>query len=179
MKRLFYQLRSYQERYNSRSAEVERFCQLIEMSERCACRDYFDPGHLTGSAWVVDESSSRVLLLHHGKLKRWLQPGGHADGEFDLASVALRETREESGLTRLSLVNEAIFDIDIHQIPSRGSEPAHLHFDVRYLVRADSSEQLVLSHESRDLAWIEVEQLQQYTTEESVLRMARNAIGCL
>ncbi len=156
---------------------VWRFQTLIDTSDRCAFRDYFNPGHLTGSAWVVDESGGRVLLLHHGKLNRWLQPGGHADGDFDLARVALRETQEESGLTRLQLIDSEIFDLDIHEIPARGAEPAHLHFDVRYLIRADSSEELVLSDESHALAWIELVNLERYTTEESVHRMARKFAG--
>ena len=167
------QLRTYQENHPLRESEVARFEKLIADSERCAFRDHFVPGHLTGSAWVVDESGERVLLLHHGKLNRWLQPGGHADGDFDLARVALRETQEESGLTRLQLIDSEIFDLDIHEIPARGAEPEHLHFDVRYLIRADSSEDLILSDESHALAWIELERLEQYTTEESVLRMAR------
>jgi 8-oxo-dGTP pyrophosphatase MutT (NUDIX family) len=114
-----------------------------------------------------------VLLLHHGKLNRWLQPGGHADGDFDLARVALRETEEESGLTRLRLIQSEIFDLDIHEIPPRGTEPAHLHFDVRYLIIADSAERLVLSDESHAVEWVELSRLNEYTTESSVLRMAR------
>lgn len=166
------------ERKNSLCGDiVERFGALISASDRCAFRDYFDPGHLTGSAWVVDESGQRVLLLHHGKLNRWLQPGGHADGDFNLARVSLRETQEESGLTRLQVIDSEIFDLDIHEIPARGIEPAHLHFDVRYLIRADSSEELILSDESHALAWIELAKLEQYTTEESVHRMARKFVG--
>lgn len=92
-------------------------------------------GHLTGSAVVIDPSRSATLLIHHRKLGLWLQPGGHADGEGDLGLVALREAEEETGLTGLSLVTPAI-DLDIHEIPARGDEPAHLHLDVRYLVLA-------------------------------------------
>jgi len=173
LQKLAAQLVEY-ERYNSLCGEiVSRFETLVATSDRCAFRDHFAPGHLTGSAWVVDESGARVLLLHHGKLDRWLQPGGHADGDFDLARVALRETQEESGLTRLQVIDSEIFDLDIHEIPARGVEPAHLHFDVRYLIRADSSEDLILSDESHALAWIELANLERYTTEESVHRMAR------
>jgi 8-oxo-dGTP pyrophosphatase MutT (NUDIX family) len=92
-------------------------------------------GHLTGSALVVEPTSRQVLLLHHAKLRRWLQPGGHADGEGDLGRVALREATEETGLEGLRLVRPAI-DLDIHEIPARSDEPAHLHLDVRYLVLA-------------------------------------------
>jgi len=177
VRHLIVQLEDYQRRHNPGREVVGRFETLVAASDRCADRDHFDPGHLTGSAWVVDESGERVLLLHHGKLDRWLQPGGHADGDFDLARVALRETQEESGLTRLQVIDSEIFDLDIHEIPARGVEPAHLHFDVRYLIRADSSEDLILSDESYALAWIELANLERYTTEESVHRMARKFRG--
>lgn len=173
VRQLIAQLDDYQRHQESYREVVERFQTLMAASNRCAERDHFDPGHLTGSAWVVDESGGQVLLLHHGKLNRWLQPGGHADSDFNLARVALRETQEESGLTRLQVIDSEIFDLDIHEIPARGAEPAHLHFDVRYLIQADSGEDLILSDESHALAWIELANLERYTTEESVHRMAR------
>lgn len=92
-------------------------------------------GHLTGSALVVDADGRRTLLLHHAKLDRWLQPGGHADGDGNLAAVALREADEETGIEGLRVVTPAI-DIDVHTIPERGDEPEHLHLDVRFLVLA-------------------------------------------
>ncbi len=75
--------------------------------------------------------------MHHRKLHRWLMPGGHCDGEPDARSVATREIAEETGLISYSLIQDAIFDIDIHEIPARGDIPAHLHFDIRYLFEAD------------------------------------------
>jgi hypothetical protein len=94
------------------------------------------PGHFTGSAWLVDRTGQRVLLTHHRKLDRWLQLGGHADGDGDLAGVALREAEEESGLTDL-VVEPEIFDLDRHVIPARGNEPEHWHYDVRFVVCAN------------------------------------------
>jgi 8-oxo-dGTP pyrophosphatase MutT (NUDIX family) len=146
---------------------------LVSNAERCAWRDNFVPGHVTGSAWIVNQRRDRALLLHHGKLNRWLQPGGHADGEFDLASVAFREASEETGLRSIALVRPTIFDIDIHFIPARKDEPDHLHFDVRFLFSADDTEPLVMSEESRDVQWVLLSQLTVLTREESVLRMAR------
>ena len=96
-------------------------------------------GHLTGSAVVVSADGGRVLLLHHRKLGRWLQPGGHAEpGEADGARVALREAREETGIEDLVLHASAPrpLDVDVHPIPARGDEPAHRHLDLRYLVMA-------------------------------------------
>ncbi|UWX04770.1 NUDIX hydrolase [Pseudoxanthomonas sp. NC8] len=113
-------------------------------------------GHFTGSAWVVSDDGRRTLLTHHRKLDRWLQPGGHADGDADLARVALREAEEETGLPGLRLEDGAIFDLDRHWIPERTGVPGHWHYDVRYVVRAGLDERYVVSSESHDLAWREV-----------------------
>jgi 8-oxo-dGTP pyrophosphatase MutT (NUDIX family) len=96
-------------------------------------------GHLTGSALVLSARGDRVLLLHHRKLARWLQPGGHAEpGERTGEDVALREAREETGIEGLALHERAPrpFDVDVHPIPARGGAPAHRHLDLRYLVVA-------------------------------------------
>jgi len=130
-------------------------------------------GHLTGSAWLVSRDGKRALLTHHRKLERWLQPGGHADGDCDLARVALREAGEESGLTDL-VVEPAIFDIDRHEIPARGTEPAHWHYDVRFVVRATTNEAFVVGEESHALAWREIAPMpaDQSAYDESLRRMA-------
>lgn len=111
------------------------------------------PGHLTASALVLDPEG-RVLLLHHAKLARWLQPGGHADGDGDLARVALTEAKEETGLRDLRLMTPAI-DLDIHTIPARGDEPEHDHFDVRFLVLCEAPDSLDPNHESTACAWFD------------------------
>jgi len=114
-------------------------------------------GHLTGSAVIVEGSGQRVLLLRHRKLQRWLQPGGHADpGELTGEAVALREAREETGLTELRLHAAAPrpLDVDVHAIPARPGEPAHAHLDLRYLVEAGGASALVrAADESEDLRW--------------------------
>jgi 8-oxo-dGTP pyrophosphatase MutT (NUDIX family) len=131
------------------------------------------PGHFTGSAWLVSRDGRRVLLTHHRKLNAWLQLGGHADGDRDLARVALREAEEESGLADL-VVEPAIFDIDRHRIPARPNEPEHWHYDVRHVVRATRSEAFVVGDESHDLAWRRVDELvDDESVDASVRRMAR------
>ncbi len=130
-------------------------------------------GHVTASAWIVDPARTRALLAHHRKLRKWLQLGGHADGDPDVRRAALREAREESGLSSLRLVSEAIYDLDVHRIPARPGEPAHEHFDVRFAFEADPDEPLVVSAESHALAWVPLGDLPAYGADESVLRLAR------
>lgn len=130
-------------------------------------------GHFTGSAWLVSADGQRVLLTHHRKLERWLQLGGHADGDTDLARVALREALEESGVSNLQ-VEGGIFDLDRHRIPARGSEPEHWHYDVRYVVRAGPDETFVVSSESHALAWRPIADVAtDPAMGESMHRMAR------
>lgn len=138
----------------------------------CAYRELLI-GHLTGSAWIVNPALTRVLLTHHRKLGKWLQLGGHADGDLDLAAVAMREAEEESGRKNLKLLDPAIFDLDIHLIPARGVEPEHWHYDLRFLIGADDTEAFTISSESKDLAWIDLDQVSEMNGEESIQRMVR------
>ena len=168
---------AYRTRYPD-EADAARLRRFIEAQPRCFERDCFGDGHVTGSAWVVDPAGSRVLLTHHRKLGKWLQLGGHSDGEPDTLAVALREAREESGLP-VHPISNAVLDIDIHTIPALKGEPAHLHYDVRFALRASSSEGLRVGPESIDLAWIDIEDLTRLTDEESMLRMARKYLAGL
>ncbi len=127
---------------------VLAFCRRNQDALHRTCRR----GHLTGSALVVDAAGRRTLLLHHAKLDRWLQPGGHADGDGNLAAVALREATEETGIVGLKVVTPAI-DIDVHTIPERGDEPAHLHLDVRFLVLAPQDAVIEHNDESFSARW--------------------------
>jgi len=130
-------------------------------------------GHFTASCWLVSADGARALLTHHRKLDRWLQPGGHADGDMDLARVALREAREETGVAEL-VVEGGIFDLDRHRIPERGNEPGHWHYDVRYVIRAGADDRFVVSDESHALAWLEVQAIAADAAyDDSLRRMAR------
>lgn len=129
-------------------------------------------GHFTASCWLVSANGERVLLTHHRKLGRWLQLGGHADDDSDLAAVCLREAEEESGLARLE-VEPQIFDIDAHVIPARGADPEHIHWDVRFVVHCRASEQWQLSDESLALAWVPIAEIAADPgADESLRRMA-------
>ncbi len=157
---------------------VDRFYRLIAEEPHFLERKAL-AGHITASVWILGKSDDSALLTHHRKLGRWLQLGGHVDGDEILVRAALREASEESGLSRfeVALVAGALcpLDLDIHPIPARGSEPAHEHFDVRFLLRANPTEPLVVSAESHDLKWIRVTELAAYSEEESLLRLQRKS----
>ena len=163
-------LKAYRRRWPEESETVARFETFVDSHPDCFERSCA-VGHITGSAWIVNRTGERVLLTHHRKLGRWLQPGGHSDGEPDTLEVALREAREESGLD-LRALDEAIFDLDVHLIPARGCERAHYHHDVRFLVQA-MEDRFRVSEESCALAWVPADRVGVFTNHESVLRMAR------
>jgi 8-oxo-dGTP pyrophosphatase MutT (NUDIX family) len=126
-------------------------------------------GHLTGSAWVVDRERTHALLTHHKKLGRWLQLGGHADGDPDMRAVAMREAVEESGLA-VRFLGDGIYDIDVHVVPARGAEAEHAHYDIRFAFEADRAQPFTVSAESHALAWVPLATLE---ADESVMRLAR------
>jgi len=147
----------------------DRILELIAEHDDIAVRTC-RPGHLTGSAFVVDPSRMCCLLMFHTKLQRWLQPGGHADGDTNLAHVALREATEETGLDGLSVVLPAI-DVDIHRVDPP-KEDAHLHLDVRYLVLAPAGAMPEGNHESEALRWVGEAELADYDVDPGLHRMA-------
>ncbi len=116
-------------------------------------------------------------MVHHGTLLRWLQPGGHADGEENIFNVALREAQEETGVLAFQFSTISIFDVDIHRIPARNGFPEHDHYDIRFLFEADDDIELKVSEESTDLKWIELDRLEDYTKEASVLRLRKKSIS--
>jgi 8-oxo-dGTP pyrophosphatase MutT (NUDIX family) len=133
-------------------------------------------GHFTASGWVVDLPSNSVLLIHHRKLDRWLQPGGHADGDPNLMAVAQKEVFEETGLKTVPLL-DTIFDLDIHEIPQRGLEPTHLHLDVRYLLTPEDGGKLQLNHEVKAARWVPLPEVATLTQERSLLRMVDKSLA--
>jgi 8-oxo-dGTP pyrophosphatase MutT (NUDIX family) len=167
------------EQYTSSFPEEEIFIadfRKLLNDDRCYFRDHL-PGHITGSAWIINPFRTHVILLHHTKLNRWLQPGGHADGDEDIAAVALREAQEETGLHHFTILNPGIFDLDIHPIPARSGFPEHLHYDVRILLEARDQEPLILSHESREVAWIAVDDvLERSRHNTSIHRMLMKSL---
>ena len=172
--------------HEEESANTARFLDFIAQTPDCFLRATL-PGHFTGSALVVNKSLSRVLLTHHKKLGLWLQLGGHADGHHLLHEVAMTEACEESGLTNLSFLNyeqggihglqsdatpngPLPFDIDCHSIPANHKDASHLHFDVRYVVVADSESMPIVSEESHDVRWFSLAEARALTNSRSMHR---------
>jgi 8-oxo-dGTP pyrophosphatase MutT (NUDIX family) len=167
---------------------VDRVCALVEEHADCflrTCR----PGHITGAAWILSADRRRSLLTHHRKLDRWLQLGGHADGQWQVEEVALREAREESGMATFDFVpidGQLIpLDVDVHEIPARYNdagyvvEDAHEHYDVRFLLVAHPNQRTFLSDESHDIGWFTPDEVLRLTEEESLLRMLRKTLDLL
>jgi 8-oxo-dGTP pyrophosphatase MutT (NUDIX family) len=177
-------LSRYRETFPEEARVVDRISDLVDAHSDCfyrTCR----PGHITAAAWILSADRQRALLTHHRNLNRWLQLGGHADGQWHVEEVALREAREESGLEQFHLVPiHGIlmpFDLDVHEIPARYDsvgnliEDAHDHHDIRFLLIA-SSDAIQTSDESHDLKWCTPNEVRQLTDEESILRMLHKAL---
>ncbi len=171
-------LNRYRDQWHGEAATVAQFLAFLQDHPDAFERSH-KTGHFTGSCWLVSADGERVLLMHHRKLDRWLQPGGHADGDRDLARVALREAQEETGVAGLR-VEGSIFDIDRHRIPARASEPDHWHYDVRHVVRAGRDERYTRNPESHALAWRPVAEVaDDASLDMSLRRMAKKWLALL
>lgn len=155
------------------ASTVARFQRFASRQPRCFERDCWDDGHITSSALILNEDRSAMLMTLHAKLGKWLQLGGHADGETDPLAVACREAREESGLVVKPLSMDAL-DLDIYAFPAAGDDPPHYHYDVRFVLVAATAP-LSLTRESLALKWVPFADLAAFTQEASILRLAAKA----
>jgi 8-oxo-dGTP pyrophosphatase MutT (NUDIX family) len=160
---------------------IHKVRELVRNFSNCFERGCL-PGHVTASAWIVSSDRHRFLLAHHRKLGRWLQLGGHADGDPDVFAVALREAREESGMEHFEWLGASPrgtgpvpIDVDVHAIPARPGEPAHAHHDIRFLLEAAPDQRLRINSESNALEWFDWSRLEQDFAEGSLLRLGRKA----
>ena len=165
-------LRRHGTRFMDEAAYIRRATAFVEEHEDIFYRELW-PAHVTGSAWVVSPDRESVLMLHHRKLDQWFQPGGHADGDNDVLRVALRETAEETGLdpAHIRLIDEAVFDVDIHTILASHEAPRHEHIDIRFLVEIDDSLPLPGSDEAHEVLWVDFHDISRFNNNRSTYRM--------
>jgi len=150
----------------------DRMIALLDTTPGCFERTSY-PAHFTGSALIVNFDGSRALLHHHRKLDRWMQFGGHCDGDENVLRVAQREALEESGIPGLILASPRPFDLDIHTIPTRPTEPEHYHYDLRWVLIAPESAQYQCSEESHELRWFTPGELQTLPLDPGLQRLLR------
>jgi 8-oxo-dGTP pyrophosphatase MutT (NUDIX family) len=169
---LIQQLEVYKPFDGIESSFVPKFLKLLQ-KENCYTRQNIE-AHITASAWITNTSRTAILLLHHAKLMRWLQPGGHSDGNENLEEVMRKEVEEETGLSEITFVYSDLFDIDIHTIPSYKNIPQHDHYDVRFLIEVSPDVKITKNNESNALKWIEINQI---PNDASMQRMKEKLIN--
>lgn len=169
---LLQRLYTYRTPFMEEAAMVQRTIRFILAHEDCFDRNLAH-GHVTGSAWVLNPARTHTLMLHHRKLDRWLQPGGHADGDPDMLQVVLKETSEESGIdmSHIVLPSDRVFDVDIHTIYPSAHDNRHVHFDIRFLLEIDDRLPIPGNSESHQVRWIPLGQVNQFNNALSLRRM--------
>ena len=149
-------LNSYNPKDCSETLFKKQFIQFVIQNTNCFDRS-LEIGHITASCWLLNNIRSHALLMHHSKLDKWFQLGGHCDGDPDVLAVAIKEATEESGIKNIQYVNPYIFDLDIHLIPENKKEKAHYHYDVRFLLQSTEDAKIIQNSESKGLMWISKE----------------------
>lgn len=143
-------------------------------------RSEFDPGHFTASGFVSSPDRGSLLLIHHGKLHRWLQPGGHIEkDDTSVEDAVRREVAEETGLSALDRVGTSLVRIDAHPIPERGDEPGHIHIDLAMGFISRTTEIGVVD-EILDAQWVPFERLDDYDVDRAITQgtsALKRAIG--
>lgn len=157
--------------------QTDRCIRFLESEPNCFERSHAE-GHFTGSALIVDERAGKTLLVHHRKYGKWVQTGGHCDGLVDPFFTAWQEAFQESGIKDIRPLDPwKIADINIAEVLPWGDVPHHLHYDIRYVFRADSSHHIAVSDESNDVRWVDVARLRDYSDEDALMRLADRHFG--
>jgi len=168
-KELMYELEDYKTEYKKEMICVKETIKFINSNENLI-RDNNENEHITASVWIINEDMNKCLLVHHKKLNKWIQIGGHVDDSESAYDAAVRETKEETGLVDIKLMGNGIFDISIFEGMKKGRK--HKHYDVIYLFQANENDKLIISDESNELKWININDINRYTNEEEILRLA-------
>lgn len=161
--------------HDDQQSEVRRSMLAFLRQHPDALERTCEPGHFTASALVVADDTERFVLLHHTKLQRWLQPGGHVDGSSNMPAAAWREATEETGIDGLSVVLPVV-DLDIHRV-APPSEPPHDHLDLRFVVLAPAEARLSGNHESTAIRWVTVPELDGLDVDDGLRRLVDNGLA--
>jgi 8-oxo-dGTP pyrophosphatase MutT (NUDIX family) len=153
-------LESHSAHDKAEARDIVRMIRLLETVPDCFHRHEMK-GHITGAALLLSRDGTKTLMNFHKSLGRWLQFGGHSDGDEDTFAVAARELREESGITEFEQAMNGIFDVDVHPIPAnpKRGEEAHEHYDILLLFRCTGSEDFTVSDESDNLKWMSADEV--------------------
>jgi len=169
-KMLIQLLKQYNPIFPEEKAAQQCMLEFINQHSDCFERS-LEIGHITASSWLLNKDHTHALLMHHAKLDKWVQLGGHCDGNTNALDVAIKEAQEESGIMSIKPLSDEIFDIDIHLIPARKNEPEHYHYDIRFLLHVTSDEDFVQNNESKELRWINKNRNELPANEPSVIRL--------
>lgn len=150
------------------TAALTQLRQFLQMTDNAYDRSNLI-AHVVADAWIVNPARSHVLMVEHKVNKCWMAPGGHCDGDPDVMAGALREAREEAGVTDLRpLLGGGIFTLNSGHVPLRRREgriePDHIHFDVCFAFEAEDNMPLTISDESTGLEWIALAEIGDYNT---------------
>ena len=153
---------------------LEKIKEFLNTNDNCFSRTNLK-GHITAGALVIDNTCN-ILLNHHKILNIWIHFGGHSDGDSNSLNVAKREVFEESGIVEVDDLGEKIFDVDVHLIPENKSknEPAHYHYDIRFLFIAKDNN-FKISDESSDIRWVTVQEAKKLINNPATIRMIDKA----
>lgn len=160
---LINQLQSYQSFNEQEEADRQVMLELLQTSDNIFYRTNL-LAHFTASAWVINKAHTHVLMAFHNIYQTYAWLGGHADGEEDLLSVALREVKEESGIHTVKPITEGIYSLETIEVNGHEKKgkyvPSHLHLNVTYLLEADDTESLhIKQDENSAVSWFPIDQV--------------------
>jgi len=171
-------LQNYQPTDSNEVRHKQGMLELLTDTPAPFSRTQFSPGHFTASSFVLSPDLQSVLLIFHGKLHRWLQPGGHVDpDDRSIEAAARREVLEEVNIESMTPLHPegGLFDLDIHPIPARKSEQKHAHYDIRFAFRTTSLD-FRAGSDATDAKWVKLTKVPDLESDESVIRAIRKLL---